>query len=674
MNLSFFNITLLICFFLASCNSNNNTQVSLIPMPQQMTLGEGELSAKSFSVESVKGLENEISFLESFVSVDVLSGCKIQLQLGEVSNTNGYKGAYSLVITDDIQIKAESSQGVYYALQTLKQLINETRGVYTIAKCDINDWPSFKVRGFMHDVGRNYMSVELLKQNIDYLAQYKYNYFHFHVTENEGWRLESKLFPEINSDEATSRKPGKYYSQKEFVEIVNYCADRHITLIPELDIPGHSTAFRKAFNFNSMSEDGVSEKLLALFDELCSLVPAEKMPYIHIGTDEVRNSFERMDDSVLLEIINQLRADSRRVIGWHHGINVKGDSTMIKQLWAQFDPLKDHAFIDSRSNYLNHIDPLSALYRMVYQQPCRQSQGDSIALGGVLCLWNDNYIEDEMDFFTHNPTYPSIVMYSEAVWRGVKDDMNGRYWAQMPSVETPEYNRGADMEERLIEHRNKYFNNIPFPYVKHSHIPWKIIGPFNHKGDLSAVFPPEKEERIDYASVYEVDNVSYSWSDSVLYGGTIHLKHFFGFNSPLKSQNGTMYATTNIWSPSNQEVGFWIGFHGWSRSGGRRGGPTPSQGQWHTTLPKIWVNSTEVNPPVWENPNVAVKSAEVPFANEDYFYRTPTMIDLQKGWNTVLVKIPHGGTSWKWMFTCVPVSVNGNNVREVDGLRFSVEY
>jgi hypothetical protein len=119
-------------------------------------------------------------------------------------------------------------------------------------------------------------------------------------------------------------------------------------------------------------------------------------------------------------------------------------------------------------------------------------------------------------------------------------------------------------------------------------------------------------------------------------------------------------------------VDCWIGFQDWSRSGGRRGGPFPQQGQWHTTNPKVWVNGEMINPPVWKNPGLAEKTEEIPFSEENYFFRKPTKINLKKGWNSVLLKVPQGGTSWKWMFTFVPVEIENNQVKEIEGLRFSV--
>lgn len=204
--------------------------------------------------------------------------------------------------------------------------------------------------------------------------------------------------------------------------------------------------------------------------------------------------------------------------------------------------------------------------------------------------------------------------------------------------------------------------------MKQTHMQWRLAGPFNHKGDVNKKFPPEDSITMEYV----VDSEKYVWSEPVT-GGTVHLTHFFGYPSLFPKETGTYYAFTRIWSPENQTVNAWISFHDWSRSGGRRGGPFPEQGQWHNTNPQVWVNDEIVQPPKWKNPGLEASSEEIPFFDENYFFREPTKIQLKKGWNEVLLKIPVKENSWKRMFTFVPFQVETVNVKEVEGLKFSAE-
>ena len=520
----------------------------------------------------------------------------------------------------------------------------------------------------MHDTGRNFQSIDQLKEQLDILAKYKYNIFHWHLTDYPGWRLESKLYPELQSEKTFSRDIGKYYTQEDFKEILAYCKERHITVIPEFDIPGHTDAFRKAFGFTTMKDEKVLPILLELFDELTDLADAEEMPYIHIGTDEVRNKPEYVEDETILTIMNHVKNKGREVIVWKEGIVIKEDTTSINQLWAQHEGRKGHRFIDSRSNYINHLDPFSGMARLFFQQPARQPTGDSLALGGILCAWPDNNMAQERNILKQNPIYPSIVFYSDAIWKGREKNFS-EFWAKLPPKNTVEFERFKEFEQKVLTHRDLFFNNKEFQYVKQTEATWRVIGPFEHKGDFFASFPVEKELKASYI----VEGKQYSWDDSPT-GATVHLKHFFGFPALTEANSGTYYAHTKIYSPNAREQTFWIGFHGWSRSGGRRGGPAPSIGQWHSTEPKAWVNNQEILPPIWKQPGLAADTEETPFIDEDYFYRDPTIIKLKKGWNTVLLKIPHGDNSWKWMYTFMPITIDGNNVREVKDLKFDSNF
>lgn len=136
----------------------------------------------------------------------------------------------------------------------------------------------------MVDVGRNFQSVSQLKQQIGILARYKLNVFHFHCTENVAWRVEIPGFPQLISSESMTRNKGQYYSIEEMKELIRFCRERHITLVPELDMPGHSQAFTRAFGFDMQSEKGLKiiKSILRSFAETYNL------EYMHIGADEVR--------------------------------------------------------------------------------------------------------------------------------------------------------------------------------------------------------------------------------------------------------------------------------------------------------------------------------------------------------------------------------------------------
>lgn len=232
-------------------------------------------------------------------------------------------GGYQLEITPvgGVRIEGNDEAGVFYGVQTLIQLLPTRAGVLPILPTlKIIDYPRFPYRGMHLDVVRHFFPVDFIKKYIDYLALHKLNYFHWHLTDDQAWRVEMKCRPEltekgsIREGEIFGLYPGKYqplpyggyYTHEDVHEIVRYAAERHITVIPEMDIPGHCMAVlatypqfsttpnepKKAaltwgiFNkFNNVlaPKPEVFDFLKDVFSELCDLFPGQ---YIHVGGDE----------------------------------------------------------------------------------------------------------------------------------------------------------------------------------------------------------------------------------------------------------------------------------------------------------------------------------------------------------------------------------------------------
>jgi lysophospholipase L1-like esterase len=595
--------------------------IPLLPFPQEVSWGSPDFTLQQIRIQADEGLDYEAEILRRMFldagtkATQVSKKGNVVLKLANAAALQNEEGYTLSVTANQVALTAPSPAGIFYGIQTIRQLISEDGKM--ISGCTIKDWPLLKMRGFMHDVGRNYQSPELLKEQIEIMARYKYNVFHMHISDNPGWRLESKRYPQVNKPETMTRKADKVYTQEAFRDLVRYCRKRHITLIPELEMPGHSEAFRKAFNVKSMKEPRVQKILIELLEELCDLIPAKEMPYTHLGTDEAREPCERVNPETFLPPIYQaVRARDRKIISWMEGMVVKGDTETINQLWARYKPHKGHMCIDSRANYLNHLDPFCAPVRLFFQKPGWGIDSEQL-LGGTLCVWPDNNLGDERNVLRQNPVYSSIVAYSEAVWTGIKEDKL-QYWAMLPDPATPEFNAYVEFENRLIANRNRFFKGREFFYLRQSHIPWRLIRfPSTGSGKNKKEFPsyPVEEEIREY---YQFDGRTVRWLPREYRGATIHLKHFFGLASVFREKTGTAYALNYIHSPKSQTVGFWIGFCDWSRSSGRRGGPFPRRGQWLRSNPRVWINDREVAPPTWKNPGLGTRITEVPWSDENY--------------------------------------------------------
>ena len=201
--------------------------------------------------------------------------------------------AYELRIRKNrIVVRSSDDAGKFYALQTLKQLAEAD-----VMHCGvIKDAPRYEWRGFMLDEARHFHGKEQVKEILDLMARYKLNRFHWHLSDDQGWRVEIKAYPELCSVGgigcySDANAPARFYTQDEIREIVAYAAERHIEVIPEIDMPGHATAFTKAFPqlaAGTRTVNPADENLYVVLEtvirELADLFPGR---YIHIGGDEV---------------------------------------------------------------------------------------------------------------------------------------------------------------------------------------------------------------------------------------------------------------------------------------------------------------------------------------------------------------------------------------------------
>lgn len=638
---------------------------ALIPLPHEVKWADGNFDARRFTIEAPADAKFAAGELERALAAlggqPDSSGKKIVLRIGPASPAS--PESYSLEVSPaGITVTARQSAGLLYGVQTLRQLITTQGGQPVIAGCRIQDEPAFAWRGFMHDVGRNFQDIALLKRFVDVMARYKMNVFHFHLTDNPAWRIECRVHPELNDPKFTpaTRQPGKFYTYAELNDFIAYCRERGVRVVPEIDMPGHSEYFKRAFGEDMQDERGM--KILAeSVNEFLDNV--KDIDTLHIGSDEVAIK----NKNFLPHMAELIRSRGTQIIVWRPGGMPPGK--VITQGWSAgakpSGPIKGQAYLDSRDDYVNHLDPFDLPQRELNLSTCGQAEGDDFALGGILCHWPDNNVGAQMNVYAQSPVFPALLAAAERYWRG-HTPQHKQFWGRLPDAGTADFARIAEFESRMIEHRNRFFADWPFQYVRQTDIAWKLIGPFDHKGDVNATFIVESELRDEYV----VDGKTNRWLEAR--GATIHVNHFWYPGWLPNAKSGTAYALTYVWSPRAQTVGFWIGFNGPSRSD-RRGGPNPVQGEWSTTGSRLWVNDASVAPPVWQQPGAVKGGVEAPFVDEDYFYRPPTPVALKQGWNKILVKAPRSEKTWKWMFTCVPVAVNGNNVREVDGLRFASE-
>jgi hypothetical protein len=641
---------------------------ALIPMPREVVWGNGSVTLSRVALEvpaseTFLRAEAERVLRTQGVTLDGNAPLKIRFRSAAVAGApSDSEEAYALNVSpNSIEITSPQSVGLLYGWQTLRQMLQTQGGSTLVPAAKIVDWPAYRWRGFMHDVGRNPQNIETLKRFADLMARYKFNVFHIHLSDNPGYRVESRAFPQLNDPQfqEPTRRPGFFYTYAQLKELVAYCRERGIDVVPEIDIPGHSAYFNKAFGFSMQDPRGV-EILKKVLGEFLDEIPTT---YFHMGADEVHVT----NPTFINDMADFIRSKGRKILVWRPGNLPSGE--YIVQRWPNGSQDNSApsgiAQVDSRHNYINHMDALEAPLRMLTLQPGDVAQSTPLVLGATICLWNDNAVSDEMDLYRQNPVLPATLAGAERYWRG-GDKVEWKHVSIFPLPSDAFYKTYHEFEPRLLAHRDIIGKEWPFPYVKNADIPWKLLGPIDNGGDMNKVFAPEQQ----VLPTYQIDGKTYAWSDAI--GGTIHINHFFDYPGWLpKAREGTAYAYTRVWSPRAQTVGFWIGFNSYSRSAGRRGGPNPDQGQWTNTGSNLWVNGTVIAPPIWKYPKMRAGSEEIPLVDEDYFFRPPTQVPLQQGWNLIFIKAPRNNPAWKWEFTCVPVQIVDGVPREVPELKFA---
>ncbi|GJN62589.1 beta-N-acetylglucosaminidase [Elizabethkingia anophelis] len=335
------NIFIQLCLLVGTVCTFYSQEISVIPKPQQILQKTGNfvidqntgIQLKGASEKDVQLFLNQLRKVSGY-ALPVKNGqensiiFQLDTKLG-LPNQDGY----TLDVSDkNIVVKAKNGNGLFYATQTLRQLLpvsvessdKKENKHWTIPALAITDYPRYDWRGYMKDVSRTFYGMDVIKKYLDLMALYKMNTFHWHLTDDQGWRIEIKKYPKLTSEQTTvfhrtENQPAErsgFYSQEQIKEVVAYARERKITIVPEIDVPGHSWPTILAYpqlgvNKNSYpyfvfpfvsswgywgnqftpntldpSKEEVYTFLQNVFTEIAALFPGE---YIHFGGDEVRH-------------------------------------------------------------------------------------------------------------------------------------------------------------------------------------------------------------------------------------------------------------------------------------------------------------------------------------------------------------------------------------------------
>ncbi len=445
--------------FLFTCKESTTIKIfenQILPKPQKTNLQKG-----AFILDASVGIEfdNDFSISANFLKNYIESNSGISLNSKANRNIKFIKDSsiinpesYTLSVNpSEIEIKSATDQGAFYAAQSLRQLlpVEFENGTYaknevTVPSIIIEDAPQFKYRGMHLDVGRHMYSVDFIKKYIDALALLKMNTFHWHLTEDQGWRIEIKKYPKLQeiaayrsetlighySDQPhqfDGKRYGGYYTQEEVKDIVAYAKERHVTVIPEIELPGHSQAAIAAYpelgctgeQIEPATKWGVFEDIYCpkestfdfledVLDEVMELFPSE---YIHIGGDEAPKTRwkhcnncqvliqkEGLKDEHELQsyfisrIETYLNSKGRQIIGWDEILEGGLAPNATVMSWRGINGAIEAA----KQNHDVIMTPTSHCYFDYYQS---ENEDEPLAIGGFLPLekvYSFNPIPEEL--------------------------------------------------------------------------------------------------------------------------------------------------------------------------------------------------------------------------------------------------------------------------------------
>lgn len=462
--------------FLLLCLTATSTLVAqeyhLLPVPKELTFGEQRFQIdKGFHVvlddtsssragqavlRFLRRLDNRTQLLiakEFYKKPLSQQGPYLLIQYTRKGMLKpGEDESYSLQITgDQAVLKATTDIGVLYGLETFLQLIASDQIGYFIKGVTINDQPRFTWRGLLIDVGRHFSPVDVIKRNLDAMLMVKMNVLHLHLSEDQGFRIESKVFPKLHLHGSN----GEYYTQEQIKDIIRYASDRGIRVVPEFDIPGHATSWFVGHpELASAPGPYVVEKKFGVFDpsmdptkkstykflkkfitEMCKLFPDE---YFHIGGDENngkqwdanKDIQQFMKDNGLKDnhalqnyfnghLLAILQKNKKKMIGWDEILQPGLPMDAVIQSWRGKEGLKDaatkgHNVILSNGYYIDLVQPAWKHYA---NDPAPLDlkltpEQEKLILGGEATMWAELVTPETID----SRIWPRTAAIAERLW------------------------------------------------------------------------------------------------------------------------------------------------------------------------------------------------------------------------------------------------------------------
>ncbi len=490
----------------------NLETTAFIPKPLQVTATKDGFALDQFTAISTAKNNSEFEAVASFLAEKIKGKTNLNIPVNSTIENKGgtiyfkhstdenlnTKEAYRLAISkDSVILSANTSEGAFRGVQTFRQLIpekaNDTLAAYpiwTLPTGTIVDRPIYEYRGAMLDVARHFFSVQDVKKYIDLLAYYKYNVLHLHLSDDQGWRIEIKSWPkltEIGGSTEVGGGPGGFYTQDDYKEIVSYAAKYYMTIVPEIDMPGHTnaasvsypilngngktpklyTGMRVGFSTLDTRKDTVYQFIDDVVREISAITPG---PYFHMGGDE-SDVTKKEDYLYFIKRVEEIvQKHNKRLIGWDEVGQVDLSATSISQFWRHADFVKqaidkkmkvimspaNKAYLDMKYDSLSKhglkwagFIPVDAGYQW-HPEDYEDIPKESI-LGIEAPLWSETITNSsELEYLA----FPRAIGYAELGW-------------------TPKENRNWEDYKIRLANQSAYLERMKVNYYNSPLIDWK---------------------------------------------------------------------------------------------------------------------------------------------------------------------------------------------------------
>ena len=494
-------VALALVLSLSSGNANQDTVIPVVPLPVHVERTGGSFAVSdstslvftdsseelrrtmelfSQKMEARHGVkvaldearQDEASCTDAVLVGQAVINCGLSDELPDVEVH--FEEGYRLSVTENaVLVDAMTAHGYHNAMMTLLQLADAGDG--TLPGVRIADWPRFNWRGLMLDPARMFIPPEMTKRHIDMISELKMNVFHWHLTDDQGWRIESDTYPrlhEVGGDLKYQERDKKraldrhgwgrdgrgYYTKDEIRDIVSYAAERHVMVVPEIDMPGHTSAWLAAYPELSCSGKGApvrrtalgifptalcpgKEEVYEFIDNLfAEVLPLFPSPYVHIGSDEVvgadwmdygpnreildiedREGKDGLQAYFVGRVASILKKHGKTMIGWDEiGSHIPVGAVL--QAWRSHNAAREaagmghHTIVSlMRPHYLNYSPFMHTMKRIYTFDPVPEGlpkEREAHVLGGEACLWGRQPNISDMEI----RLYPRLLAQAEALW------------------------------------------------------------------------------------------------------------------------------------------------------------------------------------------------------------------------------------------------------------------